>query len=128
MFLGVVLVLLAISRRGDSDNVPQYFQTTPELFAGKGSLNSLFLTTQRLCVGPTATGRAPFLAEINPDFVGPDGSFVPNAPLQTAEPIVGNTKNENFAHDFGQLAPYFVGPYVEPVTVKWKTSLISYFA
>ncbi|MCJ1471081.1 hypothetical protein MMC07_009729 [Pseudocyphellaria aurata] len=94
MFLGVVLVLLAISRRGDSQTtVPQYFQTTPELFAG-----------------PTATGRAPFLAEINPDFVGPDGSFVPNAPLQTAEPIAGNTQNENFAHYFGQLSPYFVGP------------------
>ena len=73
--------------------VPQYFQTTPEIFAG-----------------PTATGRAPFLAASNPAPFGPTGTFVANAPLETALPIVGNTQNQSIFHLMGQLSPYFANP------------------
>ena len=54
--------------RSETSKVPQYFQTSPELWAG-----------------PTATGRAPFLAQTR-TF---EGTYVPNAPLQTQVPIVG---------------------------------------
>lgn len=76
-----------------STHVPQYFQTTPELFAG-----------------PTATGRAPFLAQTNPVSFGPSVSFVPNAPLETAVPIVGNTQNQSIFQLMGQLSSYFPNP------------------
>jgi hypothetical protein len=41
-----------------STKVPQYFQTSPELWAG-----------------PTATGRAPFLAQTNPVSFAPHSYF-----------------------------------------------------
>lgn len=51
-------------------DVPQYFQTSPELWAG-----------------PTATGKAPFLAQTV--TFDPTATYVPNEPLRTAMPIVG---------------------------------------
>lgn len=72
--------------------VPQYFQTTPELFPG-----------------PTATGRAPFLAQSNPAPFGV-ASFVANHPLETAIPIVGNTQNASIFQLMGNLSPYFPNP------------------
>ncbi|KAM0329922.1 hypothetical protein ACHAQA_004088 [Verticillium albo-atrum] len=72
-------------------DVPQYFQTSPQLWAG-----------------PTATGRAPFLAQTR---VVPTGSFVPNAPLQTAVPIEGMAaQNESIFKMMGYLAPYEPSP------------------
>jgi len=77
---------------------PGPFQTSPELFAG-----------------PTATGRAPFLAETNPAPFGASRSFVPNTPLETALPIVGNTQNASIFQLMGQVSPYFPNPmYVSP--------------
>jgi hypothetical protein len=74
--------------------VPQYFQTSPELWAG-----------------PTATGRAPFLAQTNPVSFDPTATFVPNAPLETAMPIMGgNNQNQSIFHHMGQLSPYFPNP------------------
>ncbi len=74
--------------------VPQYFQTTPELWAG-----------------PTATGRAPFLAQTNPVSFAPTATFVPNNPLETAQPIVGGvSQNESIFQLMGQLSPYFSNP------------------
>jgi hypothetical protein len=74
-------------------DVPQYFQTTPELWAG-----------------PTATGRAPFLAQTNPVSFEPTATFVPNDPLETAIPIVGAIQNESIFHLMGHLSPYFPNP------------------
>ncbi|KAI4148053.1 MAG: hypothetical protein L6R39_002912 [Caloplaca ligustica] len=74
-------------------SVPQYFQTAPEIYAG-----------------PTATGAAPFLAATNPAPFGATGSFVANAPLETALPIVGDTQNASIFHLMGQLSPYFPNP------------------
>lgn len=103
LMLGLVALVRAswFERRATSSNcdcastttVPQYFQTTPEIFAG-----------------PTATGRAPFLAASNPAPFGPAGTFVANAPLETALPIVGNTQNQSIFHLTGQLSPYFPNP------------------
>lgn len=76
-----------------STKVPQYFQTSPELWAG-----------------PTATGRAPFLAQTNPVSFAPTATFAPNTPLETAEPIVGQGQNESIFHLMGQLSPYFPNP------------------
>ncbi|KAI9757524.1 MAG: hypothetical protein M4579_003437 [Chaenotheca gracillima] len=76
-----------------STSGPQYFQTSPELYAG-----------------PTATGAAPFLAQTNPAPFGPSRTYVPNTPLQTAEPIQGNTKNQNIFELMGELSPYFPNP------------------
>jgi hypothetical protein len=73
--------------------VPQYFQTSPELWAG-----------------PTATGRAPFLAQTNPVSFAPTATFAPNTPLETAEPIMGQGHNESIFHLMGQLSPYFPNP------------------
>ncbi|RDW64754.1 putative 3-phytase A [Coleophoma cylindrospora] len=73
-----------------AENVPQYFQTTPELWAG-----------------PTATGRAPFLAQTNPVSFMPDATYVPNNPLETAAPIMGQNQNESIFHLMGNLSPYF---------------------
>jgi hypothetical protein len=56
--------------------VPQYFQTSPELWAG-----------------PTATGRAPFLAQTNPMSFAASETFSPSNPLETGMPIVGQTSN-----------------------------------
>jgi hypothetical protein len=76
-----------------SPDVPQYFQTSPELWAG-----------------PTATGRAPFLAQTNPVFFAPTATFVPNNPLETAEPIIGQAQNDSIFHLMGHLSPYFPNP------------------
>ncbi|KAK2628245.1 hypothetical protein QTJ16_002891 [Diplocarpon rosae] len=75
------------------EKVPQYFQTTPELWAG-----------------PTPTGRAPFLAQTNPVSFAPTVTFVPNTPLETAMPIVGQKQNESIFHLMGQLSPYAPSP------------------
>jgi hypothetical protein len=76
-----------------SPKVPQYFQTSPELWAG-----------------PTATGRAPFLAQTNPVSFAPTVTFVPNTPLETAEPIVGQGQNQSIFQLMGELSPYFPNP------------------
>ncbi len=76
-----------------SMKVPQYFQTSPELWPG-----------------PTATGRSPFLAQTNPVSFAPTATFVPNTPLETAEPIVGQGQNQSIFQLMGQLSPYFPNP------------------
>lgn len=73
--------------------VPQYFQTSPEIFAG-----------------PTATGRAPFLAQSNPVIFASSVSFKPNSPLETGEPISGQGKKESIFNLMGNLSPYFPNP------------------
>lgn len=60
-----------------------------------------------MLLGPTATGRAPFLAQYNPAPFGKKYSFVPNAPIETSMPISGNTNNQSIFHLHGQLSPYF---------------------
>jgi hypothetical protein len=76
-----------------STKVPQYFQTSPELWAG-----------------PTATGRPPFLAQTNPVSFAPTATFAANTPLETAEPIVGQGQNESIFHLMAHLSPYFPNP------------------
>lgn len=77
----------------EKEKVPQYFQTIPELWAG-----------------PTATGRAPFLAQTNAVSFAPTVTFVPNTPLETGMPIVGQYGNESIFQLMGQLSPYFPNP------------------
>ncbi|KAL5614367.1 hypothetical protein BROUX41_004473 [Berkeleyomyces rouxiae] len=83
--------------------VPDYFQTTPELFPG-----------------PTATGKAAFLAQTISFDPLATTIYEPNAPLQTALPISGmpggdsGGKNQTGAHRppanifrlMGNLSPY----------------------
>jgi hypothetical protein len=76
-----------------SPTVAQYFQTSPELFAG-----------------PTATGRAPFLAQSNPVFFASSVSFYPNPPLETSESISGQGTNASIFQLMGNLSPYFPNP------------------
>lgn len=72
--------------------VPQYFQTSPELWAG-----------------PTQTGVAAFLAQTR--TFDPTASFVPNQPLQTAIPIEGmGAANESIFQMMGYLSPYMPSP------------------
>jgi len=57
-------------------DVPQYFQTSPQLWAG-----------------PTATGKAPFLAQTR---TFDPTAYTPNGPLQTAIPVQGmKSSNES---------------------------------
>ncbi|TQN74499.1 3-phytase A, partial [Colletotrichum shisoi] len=73
------------------DNVPQYFRTSPELWAG-----------------PTATGKPAFMAQTR---VLPTGTYVPNQPLQTDIPIEGmGSKNESIFNMMGFLTPYQPSP------------------
>ncbi|KAM0260417.1 hypothetical protein ACHAQJ_002819 [Trichoderma viride] len=84
-------------RRSDTcpcrpSKVPQYFQTSPELWAG-----------------PTATGRAAFLAQTR--TFDPTATFVPNEPLQTAIPVKGmKPGNDTIFKMMGYLSPYFPSP------------------
>lgn len=72
--------------------VPQYFQTSPELWAG-----------------PTATGRAAFMAQTR--TFDPTATFVPNEPLQTAIPVEGmKPGNDTIFKMMGYLSPYFPSP------------------
>ncbi|KUI67836.1 3-phytase A [Cytospora mali] len=72
--------------------VPQYFQTSPELWAG-----------------PTATGAPAFLAQTR--TFDPTATFVANQPLQTAIPIEGMTSsNESIFQMMGFLSPYMPSP------------------
>ena len=81
-------------RQEPSATVPDYFQTSPEIFAG-----------------PTVTGLiAPFLAQTNPAPFGHEASFVPNAPLETNIPITGNTNGSGIFQLHGQLSSYFPNP------------------
>lgn len=73
--------------------VPQYFQTSPELWAG-----------------PTQTGNAPFLAQTNAVSYGPSATYAPNEPLETGMPIIGNTQNQSIFQRMGYLSPYFPSP------------------
>lgn len=73
--------------------VPQYFQTSPELWAG-----------------PTATGRAPFLAQTNPVYFAPTETFAASNPLETGTPIVGQNHNDSIFQLMAHLSPYFSNP------------------
>lgn len=114
----------AINIRQDSDapstatattstDVPEYFQTKPELFAG-----------------PTPTGAEPFLAQTNPAPFA-SVSFIPPSPVETQEPIAGNDKNENIFEHMGKLSPYFAGhgfgveeyPIPEGAEIVWLNML-----
>lgn len=53
--------------------------------------------------GPTATGKAPFLAQT-------DVVTNPSTPLQTGVPIIGNTQNQSIFEHMGYLSPYFPNP------------------
>lgn len=72
--------------------VPQYFQTSPELWAG-----------------PTATGKPAFMAQTR--VIDPTGTFVPNEPLQTSIPIEGMKEgNDSIFKLMGYLSPYSPSP------------------
>ncbi|CAM1506911.1 Fc.00g065520.m01.CDS01 [Cosmosporella sp. VM-42] len=72
--------------------VPQYFQTSPELWAG-----------------PTATGRPAFMAQTR--VINPTATFVPNEPLQTSIPIEGMKEgNQSIFKMMGFLSPYSPSP------------------
>lgn len=74
------------------EKVPQYFQTSPQLWAG-----------------PTATGKPAFLAQTR--LIDPTATFVPNEPLQTAIPIQGMQEgNRSIFQMMGYLSPYAPSP------------------
>lgn len=73
-------------------DVPQYFQTSPELWAG-----------------PTPTGKPAFMAQTR--TFDPTATYVPNEPLQTSIPIEGmGSGNESIFKLMGYLSPYTPSP------------------
>lgn len=73
-------------------DIPQYFQTSPELWPG-----------------PTATGPAAFMAQTR--MFDPTATYVPNEPLQTSLPIEGMVSgNESIFKMMGYLSPYVPSP------------------
>lgn len=102
--LGTILVLFSLmtaaggstpihNRHTSSSSVPQYFQTSPQIYPG-----------------PTKTALiAPFLAETNSVLFG-TASFIPSSPLETAIPVAGNVNNSNIFQLMGQLSPYSPSP------------------
>jgi hypothetical protein len=80
--------------KASKTHIPQYFQTSPELWPG-----------------PTATGRAPFLAATNPVTFASTQTFAANEPLETGEPIVGQKPgDESIFRKMGHLSGYFPNP------------------
>jgi hypothetical protein len=76
----------------EPQDVPQYFQTSPELWAG-----------------PTATGKAPFMAQTV--TFNPTATYVPNEPLRTAIPVDGMTDTDpGIFKLMGYLSPYTPSP------------------
>lgn len=77
---------------GQTGRVPQYFQTSPELWPG-----------------PTATGRPAFMAQTR--VFEPTATFVPNEPLQTSIPIDGMKEGDDSIFKMmGFLSPYSPSP------------------
>lgn len=72
-------------------DVPQYFQTSPELWAG-----------------PTPTGKSPFMGQTR--VFDPTATYVPPEPLQTDMPIEGGSGNESIFKMMGFLSPYTPSP------------------
>jgi hypothetical protein len=106
--VGCVSGAVASTSKPASSDIPQYFQTKPEIFAGQ-HIHQAFLTQYWYQKGPTPTGAAPFLAQTNPaPFTG--ASYIPNQPLETQVPIAGNTNGSNIFQNMGQLSPYFPNP------------------
>lgn len=76
----------------EQPKVPDYFQTSPQMWAG-----------------PTATGRPAFMAQTR--TFDPTGTYVPNTPLQTSIPIEGmGTGNTSIFQMMGYLSPYSPSP------------------
>ncbi|EGP89370.1 uncharacterized protein MYCGRDRAFT_69914 [Zymoseptoria tritici IPO323] len=71
---------------------PDYYNTDPNYYPG-----------------PTPTGAAAFLAQYNPAPFA-SVSYIPNSPLETQVPIVGNTNHSNIYQLHGQLSHYFLNP------------------
>lgn len=79
-----------------------WFQTRPQSYQGKKHCHYIVKTVSHTSnTGVTATGTAPMLAETNPAPFG-QKTYVPNAPLETSEPIKG-AKNRNIFHLMGNL-------------------------
>ena len=73
-------------------DVPQYFQTTPQLWPG-----------------PTATGAPAGMAQTR--TFDSEATYVPNAPLQTSVPIDGmDSANRSIFQMMGYLSPYSPSP------------------
>ncbi|BFZ55715.1 hypothetical protein PYCC9005_002756 [Savitreella phatthalungensis] len=108
MFLFLPTVVAGAVLQARQVSVPEYFQTSPEIFAG-----------------PTPTGFVPFLVATNP-VAFPGQTYLPANPIQTQEYISGYptptgsvtgpgsaasaTADANIFHLMGQLSPYFVAP------------------
>jgi hypothetical protein len=76
----------------DAPKVPQYFQTSPELWPG-----------------PTATGQPAFMAQTR--MFEATATYAPNEPLQTAVPVDGwQPGNDSIFHMMGFLSPYHPSP------------------
>ncbi|KAG6271603.1 hypothetical protein E4U49_003616 [Claviceps purpurea] len=96
-FLSLPLSFRDKNRNDDScpcrpKDVPQYFQTSPELWPG-----------------PTATGRPALLAQTR--TFDPTATYVPNEPLQTSMPIEGmGSGNESIFRMMSFLSPYAPSP------------------
>jgi hypothetical protein len=81
------------SKPKSTSTIPQYFQTSPELWPG-----------------PTATGRAPFLAATNPVSFASTKTYVANEPLETGDWIEGmKDGDESIFRRMGHLSGYFAG-------------------
>jgi len=73
-----------------TSSVPQYFQTSPQLWPG-----------------PTATGAAAFMAQTR--TFDPSATYVPNEPLQTAIPVEGaGSEGQNIFHMMGCVVLFLV--------------------
>lgn len=60
-----------------------------------------------MIAGNMVTGAAPFLAQTNPAPFAGQPTYVPNAPLETSQPIKGAPKGKSIFQKMGDLCPYF---------------------
>ncbi|RMY52978.1 hypothetical protein D0865_05504 [Hortaea werneckii] len=79
------------SSGSSSSDIPQYYQTSPELL-------------YQSFPGPTPTGEPALLAQTNPAPF-PSTTYIPPSPLETQVPIQGNKDDGNIFHMMGHYFP-----------------------
>ncbi|KAJ9482516.1 hypothetical protein VN97_g10913 [Penicillium thymicola] len=92
LLLGATAANAGVVKPRGTSTIPDYFQTSYGPFAG-----------------PTEAGNAPFLAQTNLASFG-KGFYVPNTPVVTDVPIIGETDGAEIFKHMGNLSPYLPNP------------------
>lgn len=107
--LGSIFFLLALLTTGGFGNTPEHENEPAKHNPSTTKIPDYFQTSPQRYAGPTRTADiAPFLAQTN---VAPYAtSYTPNLPLETSFPVSGYTNGSNIFQLMGHLSPYAPNP------------------